>query len=858
MKRLDTLRKWLKSNSLKREALLVSKTNKLHKYAVSARSISDLREWFGDDYSMLSFNGLFKGSLRVITPFNTKEQRELFNVVRVLKEAGWGPAGSNNYFNTKRVSQKLRRLDTGEEYEEETEVADLKVSKKETIVIPAGPKKGEEVVSQKTSSISKVLKNPKSNTPPGLADWWQNHQTEYAKDYNWKQIESAFKDGEITAEHSIIISRDPIDVLRMSDHSNITSCHSEGNGYFECAVSESKGNGLVAYLVKTEDLDQLFEPLDSEEDLGRRDIKDWDLQEIFEDSQRGINGIRPKSRVRLRKYVDNVLEYEFAAPETRSYGPHPPGFIDCVRGWAWENQKDLFEPDGDGVPRLPPDYDLEMHGGSYRDSNDGEVLNLFFKEGNIEADYHGNVDTVSENEDNTYDMWEQEIEEINDVANSTLKHVSFYAAVDDDGDNNPYVSSSASLMCVIPLYGWEDPYYDVKDRLIKTKSGFKDIPTGWREYNFTSLLEHMEGGEIDELNLSGDDLEFRIVFDCNDCYNPDDVSAFYDYIKRDVDATYDEYIEKVRKILVVNGYLSEIEFDKAEERLKSMVFQNFTVYGGEDGSVLISSNVHSMVPDLNLSKLVSVPGSGPISGIIMGTFNTAAPSYKKYKLLDEPQIVLNALDRVAKESYDAIKQQLSLPFLEDAENETIDCSKAINNLEVSLIEWYANTIREIKMKVELKVSDSDQHILFIEKFIGVLDKNFKQMISYIEQSLVDKLRVAENEAEASMGAFYSGSQTMPIIDELKRSSLPDVKRLALWVEKNWNEFSNAEKDAAHHNFLLPTVRDGDYIHHFDLDAPRFWDSTMQRRPDTDISYRWSGLSMKDVMPASEIESLDQD
>jgi hypothetical protein len=857
MKRINALRKWLKSNNLRREALLVFKTSELQKYAVSARRVSDLKEWFGDNYSMLSFNELFGGSLRVITPFNTKEQRELFAVIRILKANGWEPAGGNNSFNTKRVTQKLRKLDTGEEYEKEVEIADLKVEKRETIIIPAGPKKGEEVVNQKTSSISKVLKNPKSNAPPGLADWWQNHQTEYAKDYNWKQIESAFRDGEITTEHSIIISRDPLDVLRMSDHANIHSCHSEGDSYFECAISESRGNGLVAYLVKTDDLDQLLESSDSEEGSGKRVIKDLDLQEIFEDPQRGVAGIRPRSRVRLRKYVNEGADYEFAAPETRSYGPHPPGFIDRVRGWAWETQKDLFEADEDGEVELPHDSDLKMYGGSYRDSNDGDVLNLFFKEGNIESDYYGNVDTVSENENNVFEMWDQEIEEINDVANSTLNHVSFYAMVDDDGDNNPYVSSDASMLVSIPLSGWEDPYFDQEDRNIKTKSGFRDIPTGWgvalRELD--DLLEHNEGGEIEELRLSGDELEFRITFRCDDCYNPDDVSAFYDYIQREIDETYSSYIEMVRKNLVQNGYMAGTEYDKAIERFEIKTFLNFDTYGDEDndGVILISSKPNSIPVNINLEKLISAPGAGLSSGIIMGTFNTAPPAYRGYKLLDEPQIILNTLNRIAKESYEEVKKQLSLPFLEDAENEMVDYSEAINNLKVELVEGFDNTIRLLNIKVEINVSDSDQHIRFIERFIDVLDQNFRKIVSYIKQSLSEKLKVAEGEAQASNEVFYSGALTTPIVEELKGFPTDDAKRLALWVEKNWNEFNNAEKEMAHYNYLVPTQRDGDYVHDYNSDAPRFWDSMMQRRRDTDISYRWRGSSMKDIMLHSDIE-----
>jgi len=866
MKRLDTLKEWLKNNNLRREAILVSKSNKIYKYAISTQEIRGLKDWFGEDYSKLSFNDLFGGSLRIITPFNTEDQIELFNVIRVLKANGWSPAGGNNYFDTKRVSQKLRKLDTNEEYEKEIEVADLKVLKKEEKVIPAGPRRGEKVISKRTSSISKVLTNPKNNVPPELAEWWQNHQTEYTKDYNWKQIESAFKDGKVTTEHSIIISRDPIDVLRMSDHGNIRSCHSEGDSYFKCAITESRGNGLVAYLVKTEDLDQLLEspsPWGFDPNTGKgprkRDIKELDLQEIFEDPSRGIKGIPPKSRVRLRKYVNEDFNYEFAVPENKPYGPHPPGFVNRIRSWAWESQKDLFNDNEDGETELPYQRDLKMYGGSYRDSEDGDLLNSFFKEGNINADYYGDLESVSEDEDRLYEEWEAQIEEINNAANATLSHVSFHADVDDDGEGNPHVYSSASMLCSIHLSGWEDPYCE--EQTIKTESEFKDIPVGWRDREFRRLLEHHEGGEIEEIDLSGDDLEFRINFTCDDCYDPDDVSNFYDWLERDVDAAYDAYIETVRKRLVENGYISEIEFDRVAARLEAVSFKNFNVYGDEtdnDGTILIASKPYTLLMggSVNVSKLMaSDPHNTPGKRIIMETFNVKAPTaFRQYKLVDEPQVILNALNRIAKESYEETKQQLNFPFVEDAGGEIIDWSKAINNLEVALIEGNNDSIREVSVRVELKILDSDQHILFIEKFISQLDKDIRLIGKYIKQSLVAKLKIAEDKMQASQELFSSGASTRPIIEDLKRSPQPDVKRLALWVEKNWNEFSNAEKEVAYHSFLIPTQRDGDYIHNDDLDAPKFWDSIMQRRPDTDVSYRWRGSSIKDVMPYTDLET----
>ena len=59
---------------------------------------------------------------------------------------------------------------------------------------------------------------------------------------------------------SIIITRHPVDVLRMSDFDEITSCHSPASrasayqSYYKCAVAEAQGHGAVAYVVETEEL----------------------------------------------------------------------------------------------------------------------------------------------------------------------------------------------------------------------------------------------------------------------------------------------------------------------------------------------------------------------------------------------------------------------------------------------------------------------------------------------------------------------------------------------------------------------------------------------------------------------------
>lgn len=871
--KVSVLKKWLRNKGFKKEALSLNRLYKLKKYAISKAEIDRLKKWFSGEKSNLSFDELFGGKFRTVIPFTTQEQNKLIEIISFLKKKGWEPSGGNNFFNIKKVKQKLRKLDDGEEYEKEVENADLKISKKEKRIIPSGPKKGEEIVSMVTSTISKVLANKKNNAPTWMQEWWQEKQSEYVKDYNWKQIESVFKDGSLKSEHSIVISRDPIDVLRMSDHRNIRSCHSEGDSYFSCAISESKGNGLIAYLVETNELDRLLTPKDPwgwDPETGKGpekfDISELDDKEIFADPMRGVKGIVPKSRIRLRKYVNTEMGYEFAVPENRTYGPHPPGFKDLVRSWAWEQQKHLFEFGADELSL----FDLKMHGGSYRDSSDGEILTSFFKEGGIDTNInlYGDAETVSEDESNLLDMWQEEIDETMERANMELKHLSFYAEVDEFDEGHPYVSVSTYLNCEIPLSGWDEIYYE--DGFAKTKSGFEDIPVTWQAEGrrfFLDLIDHPEASSIDEVNVLIEErvLTFSLNFECDDCFNPDDVDNYYEYIKTEIDGSYDVYIETIRKKLISEGYIEEIEFDRAAERLESINLNYFDILGTDeddyDGEIWINSKPNASGISLEIPSVITNEISGSnISKILNAKKSSRISAIQKYLLKDEKLIAIDIINKIKKESYELAKKQLHFSFYKEDELEQFS-SEILDNLEIYAV-IFNNVLNDLNIKLTLSVKDSDEQILFIEKFAATLDKNFHKIIGPITDSLNNKIQNALTEASSVAQSFYDGNLAKPIIQNLKGFATPDVRRLALWIEKNWNNFSNAEKEVAYYQYLIPTERDGDYVHTDSLDSPKFWNNFMQKREDTDISYWWEGPSMKDIVLDTEIaepaaESIEQ-
>lgn len=154
------------------------------------------------------------------------------------------------------------------------------------------------------------------------------------------------------SEYSIIISRAPIDVLRMSDFSGISSCHSSGREYFYCALAESRNQGAIAYLVRTEDLENV----------------DLDDEEIFTDYQRRVKGIEPISRVRIRRVVDEDIGVDYMVPEDAVYGSKKAFFADTVMSWAAKAQKDMFvQGDTPDEIYIPSGRDVSLKGGSYTD-----------------------------------------------------------------------------------------------------------------------------------------------------------------------------------------------------------------------------------------------------------------------------------------------------------------------------------------------------------------------------------------------------------------------------------------------------------------------------------------------------------
>jgi len=299
-----------------------------------------------------------------------------------------------------------------------------------------------------------------------LKNYWQNNA-----DYIKKNIKSGYSN-----QYSIIITRDPVDVWRMSDFDNITSCHSPpsrgGEGdYYKCAVAEAHGHGAVAYVVFTEDL---LKNTDTDSiDAAEEEIQDG---EIFGDTARSGGAgfdIEPQARLRLRQlryYEHNKKpeEYEgrnpfegtqLAVPEKRVYGARIPGFYTHLLKWAKEVQKTEIEraPWIDGKLNF---NDFIKFGGSYDDNPMSLLLMSLFNVRMKDTEGHVKQDKTTEDDldDNLIGSLQQQYQnrcdEVTEYWNSKMGWTMANAMVEDDGAGSVYISVYAEIRIKWDPHEW--------------------------------------------------------------------------------------------------------------------------------------------------------------------------------------------------------------------------------------------------------------------------------------------------------------------------------------------------------------------------------------------------------------------
>ena len=415
-----------------------------------------------------------------------------------------------------------------------------------------------------------------------MAKYWQTNAG-----YIKKEINKLDND-----KYSIIITRHPIDVMRMSDFENITSCHSPPrrsggtNEYYKCAVAEARGHGAIAYVVETDDL--LHETNTSNIESAEQEIQDG---EIFYDEERpestsGVS-LEPVSRVRLRqmRYYDTDTPKrwddgtELAVPEKAIYGVGIPGLADRVVKWAEENQKEAIRD----IPETGEMVNLDrfwMFGGSYEDTSgtSGRKSLLSALTGIDEMHFTGKVKQNTETEE-TLDAnaisgllgrYRNDVARIENEWNQRYAAAGVSAEVHGDDEGGVYIEVEARITFTYTL----DEFSSLPNSYPTGMHAFDsindwagdifEIDTGFvNKFSNTTVhigcrfnLEHPEIGESALI------------------YDPDGFDAFCAEIDK-LDDRRDAFKENIDQFLKQEGYLEGGEYIKLAYEIEDAPFESY-------------------------------------------------------------------------------------------------------------------------------------------------------------------------------------------------------------------------------------------------------------------------------------------
>jgi len=164
---------------------------------------------------------------------------------------------------------------------------------------------------------------------------------------------------ENTSDAAFMLTRFPKDVVRMSDFPALRSCHSLDSDYRHCVFADSTKDGAVIYSLSKDAFKQYYGL-----ELNQTSLEKFEGKEIFKDIDRkGVEGVEPTGRVRLRKVL--IQGIEFAVIEKAIYGSFPVGSRDKIFQTLMDIQQDKFN-------QLTQPIDLKTqavsHGGSYADT----------------------------------------------------------------------------------------------------------------------------------------------------------------------------------------------------------------------------------------------------------------------------------------------------------------------------------------------------------------------------------------------------------------------------------------------------------------------------------------------------------
>ena len=701
---------------------------------ISYEFAEHVEDWLADNGGELNlpFSDLFDGKTRTVVPLGRTIQpgSKIYRLIRWLEEQGYevdfgsglatkefeSYTGNPNDPNTKKIMRKKQQK-IGKVLQRAAAL-----NKRIDDAREAGRQARTEFYEKQRAMTPREHIDLTDYPPYQEANWAvEKAQIEYKKHFKyeayggslhefiqfWEKDSRYFRENpdEMMTDYSVIISRHPVDVLRMSDHRNISSCHSEGNSHFHCAVKEAKGAGSVAYIIETADLDMV-------------DLEDG---EIFEDDDRGVDGIEPVGRVRLRRFdktgtFTSDSKYSLLMPEKRIYGQDMPGFYEAIRDWALKAQKEKWSEALKEDGTMDPDYlrDFVLKGGSYQDTNARSIFKAAFEEYGGEGFEHaaggqwqdsegeeerivGGIDALMEQiDDEVYQLERAAENHAGNVDEGGVYVRSFsYEVIDPEtgmewtqesslqwaedggyegGSTGPRIQATAE--CII--------------RAMLNGPNAEDFPSGWRELQplANDIRDQLDfyadhgsyGHELSDYELEEDSMEdyveFILRFDFHGA--DDDFEHFCDQIAEDQE-NLSGYRDQMISVLQQSGFAKPtftdlLRKDIEEERQS---FSKFILRPDNTGGYTLTYPMHGdpLLPDdLDKEKevVMQIPaGRMPTKEILHGEYgdvrNTGTWRVKSYISPKFTRQVIRNMAKLFAQAHMSAKRQLKLPLQEQEE-----------------------------------------------------------------------------------------------------------------------------------------------------------------------------------------------
>jgi len=568
-----------------------------------------LRELDEDEYSViqdaiddmepedLAFNDLFEGKTRLIIDFQAfDETSDMGKFAKTLQDQGYtvdwekGMVSAEREVSAKSNADDIMAAITGARPEKKKKKIQMKIGKLFAKIADIA-RRQDELLAIIQKKADRTLRHPGNVTGNEAADalnaeqmesWERLHKqmslyipnpglmdggyaarnsglmdgantaAEMAVDFGnfWKDNAGYIKknmDKLFSDRYSIIITRDPVDILRMSDFQRITSCHSPPSreqhmqSEFRCAVAEAHGHGAVAYVVSTE---ELFEATETN-NLEAAEAAINAGEEIFADDMRGSHvglttSFVPLSRVRLRQvrvYRDtSEAKYEkgaqIAIPETRVYGSKIPGFQKRVAAWAKESQAQT-------IASVPEDAFWVKYGGSYEDNN---IKGLIHDLTGIELERVGQntdtEDTLPEMDflEQTMAAEQARVNELSDDWSYRMQACDIKGEVVYDGGEGYYVQVNAIMHVRWDADEWNS-LPDARKIMEYWADEFRDREWGFMDDSSWGTRLYRDGDgiildiQLDSEYISEDGYVYNADSFQDVCYKVNEIDDMYDAIK---------------------------------------------------------------------------------------------------------------------------------------------------------------------------------------------------------------------------------------------------------------------------------------------------------------------------------------